>query len=829
MKKIISLILSAAIATGAAAQTATLTIDENAKGVDISPNLYGLFYEEINHAGEGGLYAELLQNRSFEDMDRGIPNRRFDNGRGERFGRAANPNLMPGWSAVGGAVMEVLTEGLMNDVQHRALRLTTPDGTDKDAPAGVSNSGFWGIKSAKGDKYTLTFWAKADSKQKIGFTAGLIDGGEWTARKAFSKTIGTEWKKYKVTFKGKADADEAKFQLLLNEPATVSLDMVSLFPPTWKNRPNGCRKDLTEKLDALNPKFMRFPGGCFVEGMSRETAYEWKRTIGPLEQRPGHMNQNWGYPCTDGMGYHEYLQLAEDLGAEPLYVVNVGIWHGGFQPYDQLDEYIQNALDAIEYANGDASTEWGRKRIENGHKKPFNLRLIEVGNENYQVNPGEQSDHYAERYAQFYKAIKEKYPYVQLIGNVESWGTDRPTWRNDNPVDLLDEHYYRTPAWFAGEYHHYDSYDRNGPKIYCGEYAVTSDCGQGNLKAALGEAIYMMGMENNSDVVSMASYAPIFVNIHDRHWMPDMIRFDAAHSWASPSYYVQGLMASHVGTSTVKSVLTQTKPEKPTRFRVGLGSWNTTVQYRHLTITTPDGKAIDLGTPASGQMNDGWSIDAGNWTAHDGIISQSAIAERCVAICNTEMDSRDYDVTVEACKTGGDEGFLLVFDHTGKDNYRWFNVAGWGNSQHAVEDIYNGGKTQPATTEGSIENDRWYTLKVEVRGEHITTYIDGEKTLDYTIQTPDILYANAETDSKSGELIIKVVNFGNEDAPVQIGLASSKRNLAKGQLTVLKGDALDENTAEEPEKVVPADIPLTLNADGTYTAPAYSLSIIRLK
>ena len=829
MKRIISLILSAAIATGAAAQTATLTIDESAKGVDISPNLYGLFYEEINHAGEGGLYAELLQNRSFEDMDRGIPNRRFDNGRGERFGRAANPNLMPGWSAVGGAVMEVQTEGLMNDVQHRALRLTTPDGTDKNTPAGVSNSGFWGIKSAKGDKYTLTFWAKADSKQKIGFTAGLSDGGEWTARKAFSKTVGTEWKKYKVTFKGKADADEAKFQLLLNEPATVSLDMVSLFPPTWKNRPNGCRKDLAEKLDALNPKFMRFPGGCFVEGMSRETAYEWKRTIGPLEQRPGHMNQNWGYPCTDGMGYHEYLQLAEDLGAEPLYVVNVGIWHGGFQPYDQIDEYIQNALDAIEYANGDASTEWGRKRIENGHKKPFNLRLIEVGNENYQVNPGEQSDHYAERYAQFYKAIKEKYPYVQLIGNVESWGTDRPTWRNDNPVDLLDEHYYRTPAWFAGEYHHYDSYDRNGPKIYCGEYAVTSDCGQGNLKAALGEAVYMMGMENNSDVVAMASYAPIFVNIHDRRWMPDMIRFDAAHSWASPSYYVQGLMASHVGTSTVKSVLTQTKPEKTTRFRVGLGSWNTAVQYRHLTVTTPDGKAIEFGAPADGQLGDDWDIASGNWTARNGIISQSAIAEKCLAIYSTEMDSRDYDVTVEACKTGGDEGFLLVFDHTDKGNYRWFNVAGWGNTQHAVEDTYNGGKTQPSATEGCIENDRWYTLKVEVRGEHITTYIDGEKTLDHTIQTPDILYANAETDSKSGELIIKVVNFGNEDAPVQIDLASSKRNLAKAQLTVLKGDALDENTAEEPEKVVPADIPLTLNADGTYTAPAYSLSIIRLK
>ena len=416
MKKIVPILLSAFTALNLQAQTATLDIDASQKGVDISPNLYGIFYEEINHAGEGGLYAELIQNRSFEEVDRGIPNRRFDNGRGERFGRPANPNIIPYWSAVNGATMTVTTEGLLNEAQHRALLLTTDETVSKTNPAGIRNAGFWGIKATKGDKYTLTFWAKADAKKRIRFTAGLYADGAWKAQKSFTKSISEEWKKYKVVFKGKADADEAEFQLLLNAPGSVYLDMVSLFPPTFKNRPNGCRIDLAEKLAALHPTFMRFPGGCFVEGMSRETAYEWKRTIGPLEERPGHMNLNWGYPCTDGMGYHEYLQLAEDLGAEPLYVVNVGIWHGGYQPYDQIDEYIQNALDAIEYANGDASTVWGRKRIENGHKEPFNLRLIEVGNENYQVNPGEQSDHYAERYAQFYKAIKEKYPDYQVGG-----------------------------------------------------------------------------------------------------------------------------------------------------------------------------------------------------------------------------------------------------------------------------------------------------------------------------------------------------------------------------------------------------------------------------
>lgn len=823
-KTFLPLALAVTAVLTASAQTATLDIDATQKGIDMSPTLYGLFYEEINHAGEGGLYAELIRNRSFEELDPGVRPQRFDNGRGERMGRPADPNLMPGWSAVNGASMEVLTEGLMNKAQQRALKLTVANAT-KAEPAGICNDGFWGIHAASGEKYTLSFWAKADVKNRVSFTAGLKDGADWCARKVFSKRIGTEWKKYTVTLKGKADASEACFQLLANEPATLCLDMVSLFPPTWKGRENGCRRDLAEKLADLHPKFMRFPGGCFVEGMSRETAYEWKRTIGPVEERPGHMNANWGYLCTDGMGYHEYLQLSEDLGAEPLYVVNVGIWHGGFQPYDQIDEYIQNALDAIEYANGDASTEWGAKRIAAGHRKPFGLRLIEVGNENYQAGRDATSDHYAERYAQFYKAIKEKYPYVQVIGNVESWGTDHPSWRNEHPVDLLDEHYYRSPSWFAGKYHHYDNYDRQGPKIYTGEYAVTSDCGEGNLKAALGEAVFMMGMENNSDVVAMASYAPIFVNVHDRRWMPDMIRFDAAESWGSPSYYVQQMMAENVGTQTVQSALTQTHPAKPTKFQVGLASWNTQVEYKELTVT--DDKGAVLLSDVLGSLS-GWSTKSGQWNVGNGVMAQSELEENCVAICNRVMESANYDVTVKARKTGGDEGFLLVFDYTGERNYRWFNVAGWGNTQHAVEEIFNGGKTQPVAARGQIEEGRWYTLKVEVRGDKIATFIDGERIHEYTIVTPDILYANAETDA-DGSLIVKVVNFGDNDAPVKINLNGAGNN--GYSVTTLKGAALDENTKQQPRKVVPSTQTYStpFGASSTFNAPGNSLSIIRIR
>ena len=825
VKALFLLFLFVVPTTTANAQEAKLDIDATAKGIDISPTLYGLFYEEINHAGDGGLYAELIRNRSFEETDRGLPNRRFDNGRGERFGRPANPNMLPFWNAVGGATTVPFTENLLNEKQKRCMKLSVDDAT-KESPAGVLNKGYWGIHSVKGEKYTLTFWARADEKTRLSFTVGLKGNDEWFAKKTFKKAIGTEWKKYKITFKAHSNSSNTDFHFLLNQRGTLYLDLVSLFPPTYKGRSNGCRRDLAEKLEALHPKFLRFPGGCFVEGMSRESAYNWKATIGPLEERPGHMNENWGYLCTDGMGFHEYLQLAEDLGAAPLYVANIGIWHGGFQPYDDIGAYIQDALDALEYANGDATTYWGQQRINNGHRKPFGLKLLEIGNENYQVNPSEQSDHYAERYAQFYDAVKEKYPEVQIIGNVESWGTDYPSWRNEHPVDLLDEHYYRTPAWFAGKYHHYDDYDRNGPHIYVGEYAVTSNCGEGNLQAALGEAIYMMGMENNSDIVSMASYAPIFVNWNDRHWMPDMIRYDAATSWVSPSYHVQRLMSENVGTQTVHSSLTQPKKAKPTQFQVGLASWNTSVEYKDLRVEDINGNV--LLADITGDLSK-WTVKSGKWDAKDGTIAQTETEENRIAICNAVMDAGDYDVTVKARRTGGAEGFLLIFDYSDDDNYRWFNVGGWGNSQHAVEDIYNGSKTTHGGTSGAIETGVWYDLHIKVRGEQIQCFINGQPIHDLTIAAPDALYANAETDGKTGDLIVKIVNFGDSDEDIAVHITGS---LGKGySITTLQGNPKDENTREEPHKIEPTTkhFSTTFGNDTRLTAPANSLSVVRIK
>ena len=399
--------------------------------------------------------------------------------------------------------------------------------------------------------------------------------------------FGKEWKKYTATITATGNDPRAEFTLTADKAGEFQLDVVSLFPPTFKNRPNGMRPDLAQMLADMHPRFMRFPGGCFVEGQqSPDNAFRWKRTIGPIEQREGHANVNWGYRTSDGIGFHEFLQLSEDLGAKPLFVVNVGIWHGGCTPYDQIGEWIEECMDALEYANGDITTKYGKMRAENGHPAPFNLEYIEIGNENYNFNMNnnsDQSDHYPERYIQFYNAIKAKYPNVHCIGNVESWSTDNPSWRNDYPVEMVDEHYYRNPKWFADRFNKYDSYDRSKYKIYVGEYAVTSQFGDiGNLNAALGEAVYMMGMENNSDVVVMNSYAPIFVNENDARWRPDMIRFNSHKVMGTPSYYVQQLFPNNIGTQVLKTDWTYkltlpqaNKEEENKPVQVGLATWNT--------------------------------------------------------------------------------------------------------------------------------------------------------------------------------------------------------------------------------------------------------------
>lgn len=518
--------------TGAQAQV-NINVKKTEKPIEVSPTLYGIFYEDINHAADGGLYAELIRNRSFEDDD-----------------------TLSAWSVKKGNGSKITThvvhENLLNNVQRNAL-LVDVSACSKST-ASIVNSGFWGINSVKGRTYRLSFWAKGNYKGNIRARLRGAETDEVYAETKIKGKLNGTWKKYTATLTSQEDDAKAQFEIAFDGCGEIALDMVSLFPPTFKNRENGCRPDLAEMLEGLHPKFMRFPGGCFVEGKkSPENAFHWERTIGPVEERPGHWNVNWNYRTTDGMGFYEYLQLAEDLKAKPLYVVNIGIWHGGYTPVDSIQPWIDECLDALEYANGPVSSKYGALRAKNGHPTPFNIEYLEIGNENNQLDPAAQSDNYYERFRKFRDAVLEKYPYMHIIGNVVAWADDNPMWRSKESVELLDEHYYRDGKWFADNFHKYDAYQRGKADIYVGEYAVTKDFGKtGSLYAALGEAVFMMGMENNSDIVKMASYAPIFANINDMRWAPDMIQFDSEKAFGTPSYYVQKMMANNIGTSVME-------------------------------------------------------------------------------------------------------------------------------------------------------------------------------------------------------------------------------------------------------------------------------------
>ena len=788
----------------------TLDIDAGQRGTTIGPIHYGIFFEEINHAGDGGLYAELIQNRSFED----------------------NATWYDKWWPIDGTSATLVSDGLLNEVQTRALQLTLTAAGD-----GVRNEGFWGINSVSGRTYKFSFWAKSESGYDGQLTVRLEkEDGTSLGESIVSAVLNDEWQKYSGELTATGNDATAWFSLTGSKAGAITIDMVSLFPPTYKNRENGCRIDLAEKLEAMHPAFVRFPGGCYVEGEwsdGKTNRFEWKNTIGPIEGRPGHRNVNWKYNVSDGLGFHEMLQLTEDLGAEPLFVVNMGMGHGWMEPYDQIDEYIKEALDAIEYCNGAVTTEWGAKRAANGHPEPFNLRLIEIGNENYNYTSdgnNDQSDHYAERYKQFYDAIKSKYPEMVMIGDVEAWGTDNPSWRNPHPVDAVDEHYYRTPAWFVSQYSKYDHRDRSLPKVYVGEYAVTQDFGtNGHLRAALGEAVYMLGMENNSDVCVMNSYAPIFVNENDQKWKPDMIRFNSSESFGTPSYHVQRLFPNNVGKQNVKWTEEGNMISVGKQF--GLSTWSTAARFDNVEVTDGDGESIfsdDFGIWSL--LEQKWTKPTtGTWSTGGGsLVQESTSMQGAIYLCNAAIESDIYTIELDATKTDGDEGFLIAFRYSDSNNYCWWNLGGWGNSRHGVELCADGTKTTVASASGSLTTGQTYHIKISVSGNAVKCYLDETLIHDFTLPTERKVYISSNIDDEAGILYLKMVNPTDESAPMNITIRNA--TVDGGSLILMSGDSEAENTMGNPQNVYPVESTLSGISGNTitYTAPAHSLNILKL-
>ena len=533
------------------AQNNTIIIKANTPTAEIQPTMWGVFFEDINLGADGGIYAELIKNRSFEFI-----------------------KPMMGWKVLGKPKTEgdflVINRNDANTNNPRFLRVTLHNNAAKTI--GLNNEGFRGMGIKKDLRYDFSVLIRT-TKGNVKMHLELVNSKDEVIGKtdiAVAAT-NTEWKKVTGNFTATATEAKAKFNIWFEGDGEVDMDMISLFPEdTWKKRPGGMRADMIQLLADMKPGFIRFPGGCIVEGFDLVRRYQWKKTIGPIEERQLIINR-WNtefanrpapdYFQTFGLGFFEYFQLAEDIGAAPLPILNCGMAcqfnSAEVVPMDQLDPYIQDALDLIEFANGDINTTWGKVRAGLGHPQSFNLKMMGVGNENW----GPQ---YVERLQAFTKAIKAKYPDFKLVN---SSGTDPNGERFDYlngelrkmNADIIDEHYYRRPEWFLQNANRYDDYDRKGPKIFGGEYAAQSDKtvsieNKNNWQTAIAEAAFMTGLERNADVVTMASYAPLFAHIDGWQWTPDEIWVDNLRSYGTPNYYVQKMFSLNKGTQVVPAL-----------------------------------------------------------------------------------------------------------------------------------------------------------------------------------------------------------------------------------------------------------------------------------
>jgi hypothetical protein len=774
---------------------ASITVDAEKSLGAISPLLYGVFFEEINHAGDGGLYAELIQNRSFEDR----------------------PDTLLAWSPLilksGQTKITLDRSQPLNDENPTSLRMEVTD--PGQSGVGVANTGYWGIALQKGKEYRFALHARRLAGSGDRLIVALVAPDSSVIAQREIRNLGEKWEEFEGAFKSDRDSTNARLAVIAPAKGTYWIDTVSLFPAdTFKKRRNGLRADLAQMVADLQPAFVRFPGGCFCEGDRIENAFRWKKSIGPIAQRPGHSNL-WGYRSSDGLGYHEYLLFCEDIRAEPLFVVNVGMSHAGPVSLEKTQEFVQDALDAIEYANGPTTSPWGALRAKNGHSRPFNLKYMEIGNEN--GGPA-----YQERYALFYDAIKKRYPSMRLIAN-------EPT--TLRPADIIDEHDYSSPQHFASQTGRYDRYDRKGPKIYMGEYAATEGVGLGNLKAALGESAYMIGMERNSDHVIMSSYAPLFVNVNDRAWNPDAIVFDNHRAFGTPSYTAQLLFAQNRPGALLSTVVTIPEPETlmPATGYIGLGTWRTQAEFKDIQILQ-SGKPVQNVAVADNLA--GWRKLQGDWKAENGIVRQSDAEENRRLILSGGYEKwQDYTVSLKARKQGGAEGFLILFRGKDDKNWYWWNIGGWNNTRHAIEKSENGGKSViTPSVPGKIESNRWYDIRIELSGDHIRCYLDGVLIHDFR-DAPQPLHAIAGRSQKGDEIIVKVVNFSDNAIETAINLRGTRNLASQAQVTILTASNPDtENTLENP-KNVPV---VTSKREGiaptfSHTFPRWSLTVLRIK
>ena len=770
------------------AKLAHLTVHADQDGPKISPLLNGIFFEEINRAGEGGLWAEMIQNRSFED-DHQEP---------------------VAWKSLGSvkAGLDRTQPLYRQNPTSLFLRFSGADGR-------VAQDGFsrekvhypGGMALRKGEALRFSLYQRGECALQV----RLEGRGEKVLAKASLPAPSSAWQKVEVTLEPAETDLSGRLVLAGQGIGKVWIDQLSLMPiSTWKG--HGLRRDLAEMIAALKPAFVRFPGGCFVEGLDQANAPRWKDSIGEPAQRRGVPNR-WGYQTSGAFGVHEFLQWCQDLGAEPVYVINCGMGHGYTVPVNRMKEWVQDALDLVEYARGPVDSRWGALRAAAGHPAPFKLNYIEIGNEN-------GGPEYAERYALFHDALKARHPDLHLIAGL--WNGEIPKSR---AVEIQDEHYYLDSLGFLGMADYYQRVDRKGPLIYVGEYAVNNGAGTGNLLAALGEAAFLTGLEANSDHVVMASYAPLLAHPAWKAWDPNAIVFDQGRSYGTPSYHLQTMFAANRGDVVCPVELKQ--PEityQAPQGRFGVGTWgDTQVEYKDISFTAPDGKEIFRSDFTQGMK--GWKPFKGVWSAKDGALRQTGSEDTFELAQIADSNWGDGVFELKARKLGGFDGFQIQFQAEEDGQQRVWNLGGWGNVQIGLQGIFGEPKVP-----GKVETGRWYSIRIELSGPRIRCSLDGKLIQEVVRPSPPRLYAVASRSQDSKEIILKLVNVGTTARKTTFDLEGPSSVARKGRAIVMTSEAAsDENSFAQPRHVAPVESVLTgIGKHFTRTLPARSITVLRL-
>lgn len=796
--------------------TGRLTVLLDRKGAELG-DLFGIFFEDLNHAADGGLYGELVRNRSFEFDP--IDNRTY--------------HALTAWEKVerggGKAEVSIHTDAPLSSKNPHYAVIEVAEG---GSGVGLMNLGYnSGIPLQAGEQYSFSMFAKrnhnGDNQGKEADVVQIIvetPEGETLAEAAITVS-GNEWTRYEATLTAKASSHSGRLLILTKDAGSLALDHISLFPQaTFNNRPNGMRQDIAQLLQELKPKFMRFPGGCLIHDGSlnaddRNSMYRWKNTIGPLHERPARRS-NWGYNQTLGLGYYEYFQFCEDIGAKPIPVLPAGYdpHHKRIVPLDELGPWIDDALDLIEFANGGVDTVWGAKRAGLGHPEPFGMEYIAIGNE-------EVGEPFFERYAYFHKAIKERYPEMKIInssGPFPAGGEYERGWTSarENGSDYVDEHYYVSPEWMLANVNRYAGFKADEPKVFLGEYASWGNA----YYNALAEAAYMTGLQNSAHAVGLVCYAPLLCNVDYVNWKPDLIWYNNHQVYGTANYYVQQLFMHHQGDHLLEAEAEglgqpQAASAVPFSGKLALGANPDSAQFWDIQLTNNEtGEKLQLqydDAKVSGTNNKWRELATTDW--------------------------ENYTLSFKAHRLQGDKGFELSFGEQDSANRFLWEIGGWQNQDTALVASVNGRGSCLTQSLFAVESGVDYEFVLEVSGRKIKAYIDGQlfNEAEDKIAIIEPLYYTASYEKSSGDTIVKAVNVRNE--PVQLALAlsssspeTSTANIAKVEVFELSGYELEDcNDFAAPMRVAPKQYSFAIEQEAAdcfnYLIQPHSVTVFRLK